>query len=145
VWVHADGWVFVADRECDRIQTFGSAGEFLGQWTDVQRPTDVCIDREELVYASELAWRRGDRSFVHGLMEEQWRPGRVSGLDPAGKVLTRWGVADLCAPRTLCLDSDGDLDVGEITHTLGARLGHVHSECHTLQRFVRADHNGRTS
>jgi DNA-binding beta-propeller fold protein YncE len=44
--VAADGHVFVTDRENDRIQIFSSDGKFLAQWTHVQRPTDVFIDRD---------------------------------------------------------------------------------------------------
>ena len=143
IWVDGDGRVLVADRENDRIQIFGPTGEFLDQWTDVQRPTDIFIDGDGLIHVSELAWRRGDRSFVHGEIQDSWRPGRVSVFDPAGKLLLRWGGADICAPgnfcapHTLCVDSHGDLYVGEAIYTFGTRPGHVPPGCHTLQKFAR--------
>src|SRR5436853_556591 len=81
VAVAADGRVFVADRENDRIQIFTADGQFVTQWTDVQRPTNVALDREGRVYVSELWWRVGQRSQVHGDVAED-QPGRVSVFDP---------------------------------------------------------------
>ncbi|MHB8992836.1 MAG: peptidyl-alpha-hydroxyglycine alpha-amidating lyase family protein, partial [Chloroflexota bacterium] len=64
IWVMPDGRVMVADRENDRIQFFSPTGEFLDQWTHVQRPTGLAMDREGLIYVSELWWRVGQKSFV---------------------------------------------------------------------------------
>ena len=65
-WVHTDGRVFVADRQNDRIQIFSSTGEFLTEWLDVQRPQDIFIDSNGLVYVGELVWRKGDISADGG-------------------------------------------------------------------------------
>ena len=46
--------MLVADRENDRIQIFSPDGAFLDQWTNVQRPTGLFVDRQGLVYVSEL-------------------------------------------------------------------------------------------
>ncbi|MFQ5841463.1 MAG: hypothetical protein ACE5I8_03410, partial [Thermodesulfobacteriota bacterium] len=43
ICIAADGRVLVADRENDRIQLFGPDGEYLDQWTHLQRPTDIFI------------------------------------------------------------------------------------------------------
>jgi len=90
VRVAADGRVLVADRENDRIQIFSPDGQFLEQWTDVQRPTNVAIDDAGNVYVSELWWRVGERSPVRGRIVED-RPGRVSVFGSAGGLLARWG------------------------------------------------------
>ena len=42
--VHADGRVFVCDRENDRIQIFSPDGEYLTEWTDTRRPTHLVFD-----------------------------------------------------------------------------------------------------
>jgi len=144
IWVAPDGRVLVADRENDRIQFFSPTGEYQDQWTDVQRPTDIYIDRGRLIYVSELAWRSGQVSFVHGKMPEN-RPSRVSIFDPKGKLLLRWGSADGCAPgnfwapHTLCVDSFGDLYVGEVVYSFSGlgKAGLVSQDCHTLQKFAR--------
>lgn len=140
VAVAADGRVLVADRENDRIQLFSPEGQFLEQWTDVQRPTNVAVDGAGRVYVSELWWRVGQRSQMHGEILED-RPGRVSVFDAAGRVLARWGGPDRCAPgnfaapHDIALDSRGDLYVAEVTHTFAGRAGLVPPDCHTFQKF----------
>lgn len=144
IWVSKDGRVFVADRENDRIQIFDLEGKFLGQWTDVQRPTDICIDRNGLVYVSELAWWVNQQSFVHGVIDKQL-PGRVSVFDLGGRVLQRWGGEDGCAPgnfwapHSICVDSHGDIYVGEVVYSFSGagKAGLVPAACHTVQKFVR--------
>ena len=142
VFVAHDGRVLVADRENDRIQFFSPEGDYLDQWTHVQRPTDIYIDRDGLVYVSELWWRVGQSSFVHGSIKHDL-PGRVSVLDLKGNVLLRWCSADRCAagnfiaPHTLCVDSRGDLYVGEVTYTFGVKNGLVPADAHTFQKFMR--------
>jgi hypothetical protein len=142
VWIATDGRVLVADRENDRIQIFSPDGEFIEQWTDVQRPTGIYIDRAGLVYVSELWWRPGQRSYVHGAIEDD-RPGRVSIFDLSGKLLKRWGGPDrcapgnFCAPHDICADSHGNVYVAEVTYTFAAKAGLVPPDCHTLQKFAR--------
>ncbi len=142
IWIAADGRVLVADRENDRIQIFSLEGDFLGQWTDVQRPTGIYVDRDGLVYVSELWWRPGQRSYTRGVIEED-RPGRVSVFDLNGKVLARWGSADrcapgsFCAPHDICADSRGNVYVAEVTYTFAAKAGLVPPDCHTFQKFTR--------
>jgi hypothetical protein len=142
IWVHADGRVLVADRENDRIQIFSPDGEFLDMWTDIQRPTQIFVGRDQLIYVSELWWHVGQTSYVHGKFETA-RPGRVSVLDDSGRVLARWGDADACAagsfvaPHGLCVDSRGDLYVAEVTWTFAVSRGLAPPDCHTFQKFAR--------
>lgn len=142
VFVARDGRVLIADRENDRIQFFSPEGEYLDQWTHVQRPTDLYIDRGGLVYVSELWWRVGQSSFVHGPIKYDL-PGRLSVFDLDGNLLLRWCSADRCAagnfiaPHTLCVDSRGDLYVGEVTYTYAVKNGLVPADAHTFQKFMR--------
>jgi len=134
--------VFVADRENERIQIFTLDGEFVREWTDVQRPTDVFVDGHGLVYVSELGWRSGDRSFRRG-PQGAFVPGRMSIFDVAGTLLARWGGPDVCAPGNLCaphalaVDSHGDLYVAEVIASFAGRRGLVPPTCHTFQKFAR--------
>jgi DNA-binding beta-propeller fold protein YncE len=140
--VDRDGRVLVADRENDRIQIFGPDGEFIGLWTDVQRPTQLFIDNDDRIFVSELWWHVGQFSYALGKID-QARPGRVSVLDGQGNVLTRWWSEDACAsgsfvaPHGLCVDSRGDLYVAEVTWTFAVSRGLAPSDCHTLQKFAR--------
>ena len=137
-----DDRVFVTDRENDRIHIYTRDGKLLDTWTHVQRPTDICFGKDGYVYVSELWWRVGQSSFVHGTIK--WDlPGRVSIFDAQGNVITRWGGADreapgyFVAPHTLCLDSRGDMYVGEVTWTFGVSRGGVREDAHTFQKFAR--------
>ena len=56
VWCTNDGRILVADRENDRIQIFDAEGRYRSEWTQIQRPTDIYIDSNGLIYITELAW-----------------------------------------------------------------------------------------
>jgi len=113
--------IWVTDRENSRIQIFDTEGEFLEEWTDLIRPTDVAIDGDT-VYVAELCKRLG-----------------VFTLD--GELLTRWGNEDhpaddplFVAPHSVAVDSNGDLYVGEVSYTYnGTDRG-----ARTVQKFARS-------
>ncbi|HEY9593696.1 MAG TPA: peptidyl-alpha-hydroxyglycine alpha-amidating lyase family protein [Spirochaetia bacterium] len=94
--------VWVVDRENSRIQIFDARGGFLGQWTDLIRPTDLCIDSDDVVYVSELCARVSiftiDGTLLARLTNEN---------DPADKPM-------FIAPHTVAVDAKGDLYVGEL-------------------------------
>jgi sugar lactone lactonase YvrE len=122
VFVLGDERVLVADRENDRIQVFDAEGRFLEIWDDVQRPTDMTVDADGLIYVSELAWWPGERSWIDGPVYSQ-KPGRISVLDSNGRPLWRWlsegdGRDPGCflAPHGLAFDSRGDLYVSETAY-----------------------------
>jgi len=142
IGISSDGRVFVADRENDRIQIFSRDGQFLDMWTHVQRPTDIYFDRDGRVYVSELWWRAGQSSFTHGKINYDL-PGGVRVLDLQGNLLLHWCSADreapgnFVAPHAICVDSCGDLYVGEVTWTFGVSLGGVREDAHSFQKFAR--------
>jgi len=139
--VAADGRVLVADRENDRIQIFSPDGKYLAEWPAL-RPTDLCIGPDGYVYVSELGRRPGPRPCNLGDAPEQ--PGRVSVLDPNGRVVASFGASetDRCAagnfvaPHCIAVNSKGELFVGEVTYTIGVRPGLVGADCHTFQKFA---------
>lgn len=140
-WVHTDGRVFVADRENDRIQIFGPTGEYLAEWTDVQRPQDIFI-RDGLVYVGELVWRKHAVSSRRGPIAEE-EPSRMSIFDLEGNVLLRWSDPDptkdgyFIAPHGIWVDDEGSIYVAEVTDTIGVRPGLAPPDAHTFQKFAR--------
>ena len=138
--VASDGRVFVCDRENDRLQIFSPDGEYLTEWTDTQRPTHIVFDPQGRAYVSELWWHKGQTSQRHGPITES-RYGRVTVYDPDGKVLTRWGTPDACAPGSfaaphgIAVDTRGDIYVSEVTWTFAVSRGLVPAGCHTFQKF----------
>jgi DNA-binding beta-propeller fold protein YncE len=137
-----EGTVYVADRENSRIQLFTYSGKFLGEWTDVVRPTQLFIDSRSNVYVSELGWRAGlfPRTSPPG---PGAAGGRVSVFNRQGELQARWGggdnpceVGDFYAPHDIWVDSRGDLYVSEVIMSAGGYRGLVPRGCHTLQKFA---------
>lgn len=121
IWADKQDRVWVADRENNRIQIFDNRGKFLTQWTGFLRPTDIVMDKDEVVYISELTRR-------------------ISILDSSGQVLARWGcevkdpATDLfVGPHTAAVDSRGDLYIGDVAMTIGK----VDRGARTIQKFAR--------
>lgn len=121
--LRVDRWdrVWVPDRENNRIQIFTTDGDFLTQWTDVTRPTDLCIDDADVVYVSEL-------------------PRRISIFTMDGALVARWGNEGhdaqnplFIAPHAIAIDSHGDLYVGEVAMTTAK----VDRGSRTIQKFHR--------
>jgi DNA-binding beta-propeller fold protein YncE len=112
VWVDRGERVFIIDRENHRIQIFDSEGRYLTEWGDFVRPQGIFVDANDIVYVVEA------------------RPGiRIMTLD--GEVLGGWTDAGdgpgqfRQFPHSVCVDSRGDIYVGEVT---GHKL---------FQKFVR--------
>ena len=141
-----EGRLAVADRENDRVQFFDRSGAFLGEWTGLQRPTDLAFGPDGRAFVAEL-WRPpGNRGFVAGGDPGTDRPSRMSVLGPDGAVDARWGAStvdrkapgNFVAPHGVAFDSTGDLYVAEVTYTFGieaGRVGEDHAD-HQLQKFV---------
>ena len=64
-----DGWVYVADRENQRIQVFDKNGKFETQWKNMARPCGLYIDQsgDQKVYVGELGVAIGPNSQAYGL------------------------------------------------------------------------------
>lgn len=142
IGISPDDRVFVTDRENDRIQIFTRDGQLMDIWTHVQRPTDIAFDKDGRVYVSELWWRVGQSSFTNGKIKYDL-PGGVRVLDLQGNLLLHWCSADreapgnFVAPHTLCVDSRGDLYVGEVTWTFAVSRGVAGENAHSFQKFTR--------
>lgn len=134
--------IFVADRENCRLQLFTTEGEFIEDWTDLARPCEVFIDRDNFVFVAELGWRAG--MFPWMTADPTKTGGRLSIFNSKGELQARWGggdtpcaPGDFFAPHDLWIDSQGSLYVGEVTMSAGGYDGVVPPDCHTLQKFVK--------
>jgi len=112
-----DGWVYVADRENNRVQVFDGHGHFETQWTGLQRPCAMCIEPhgQGNLYIGELArFRPAD-----ALNADQGP--RISVLRPDGQMAARLGggrpglsPAGFFAPHGIAVDSLGSIFLGEV-------------------------------
>ena len=121
IWVDREDRVWISDRENSRVQIFDTEGKLLDIWTDLWRPTQVCIDADDTVYISELCRR-------------------ISIFTTDGKLLARWGNEShsleaplLVGPHVIGVDSRGDIYVGEVATTFGK----VDRGARTIQKFRR--------
>ena len=134
-----DGWVYVADRENQRMQVFDRNGKFETQWINMAKPCGLFIDQSsELVYVGELGVAIGPNSQAYGLGP------RVSIMDTKGKTLARLGdgpeginPGQFTAPHGVCVDSHGDIYVGEVAWTHSRRYANPPDEIRSLQKLVR--------
>jgi DNA-binding beta-propeller fold protein YncE len=139
--------VYVADRENNRIQIFTPSGEFLEQWTDVARPTEVFVDPQDNVFVSELGWRAA--LFPWHVPPPQAPAGRLSIFDRDGRLLARWGggndptaPGDFLAPHDVWVDRAGDIYVSEVLQAGGFVRASYSRDGHFLQKFTRIRPSG---
>jgi DNA-binding beta-propeller fold protein YncE len=133
------GWVYVADRENHRIQVFDANGKFETQWVNMARPCGLYIDQaHDVAYVGELGVAIGSNAQANGVGP------RISLYDTKGNVLARLGnkpegeaSGQFIAPHGICIDSRGDIYLGEVswTHT-GSRLNPPR-ELRSLQKLAR--------
>lgn len=138
-----DGSVIVADRENGRLQFFSPDGEFLAEWGGIARPCQVTLGEAGNYYVAELGFRAGMWPGTTAPTPNA-TGGRVSVFNPTGRLIARWGggddpasPGDFFAPHDLCIDSRGDLYVGEVVWSGGGNRGVVPPDCHALQKFTR--------
>ena len=142
VCIHPDGRLLVADRENERIQVFDLDGEFVEQWTDLQRPAGLAVDSEGYIYVAENAWRAGERTFRRGIVPEIVQ-GHVSILDPKGRRVALLGLPDgegpatFWAPHGICVDSRGDIYLAEVVASHWGKAGGIPAGSHSLQKLER--------
>jgi DNA-binding beta-propeller fold protein YncE len=114
-----DGWVYVADRESHRVQIFDGNGKFETQWTNVHRPSGMCMTfgKCPLCYVGEIG------PYLSVNREYPNLGPRVSILDTKGNVMARLGrthdgvgqePGQFMSPHGIAVDSRGDIYVGEV-------------------------------
>src|SRR5579863_1344546 len=112
------GWVYVADRENNRVQIFDDRGHFETQWAGLQRPCAMCIEprRQGNLYIGELA-----PFYPREMLQADQGP-RISIIERDGYLAARLGGrgpglsrTEFFAPHGIAVDSLGNIFLGEVT------------------------------
>ena len=102
----SQGRIFVADRGNSRVQIFDSSGKFVAEWKQFGRPSDVNIDKNDVIYvADDQSNQNNNPGFKTGIRIGSAKDGRVTafiptpsaeatpegvGFDDAGNVFGSW-------------------------------------------------------
>lgn len=142
IWIHTDGRMFVCDRENSRVQIFSQTGEYLGGWTMVGRPNELCIDKNNYVYMAVRHSTAGQRTMAGQIMSETCPP-HFSIRDLEGNELARFGGSERGEPGSftsahgICIDSHGDIYIGENGKQALSRIGRYRPDYRPLKKFIR--------
>jgi hypothetical protein len=135
--VDSAGLVYVADRENSRVQIFNAKGEYLREWTFLNRPYDIFIDDQDMLHIAEGGFHNYMMKRSEGPLPahdetmiyppEGHSPiARVTVCDPEAKIHSQVGgenpvlPGNFVAPHGIWADKRGDLYVGEVVVNAGA-------------------------
>lgn len=97
------GRVYVADRVNNRIQIFSPDGKFVAEWKQFGRPSDIVIDKNDLIYVNDAqSADKTNPGFQQGIRIGSVKDGKVTAFIP--QTDPRIG-----APEGLGVDGDGNI------------------------------------
>ena len=142
----ADGWVYVADRENHRIQVFDGNGRFEAQWCDnLHRPCALYMENlgngaKPICYIGELGPGTSQNGAYPNIGHRiVIRDGDGVELGRFGDPVMGEGPGQFIAPHGLCLDSNRNLYVAEVSWTIMGRRIEPPREMRSLQKLVKLD------
>ncbi len=118
VVVDEDEYVYVADRENNRVQVFDGKGRFEACWNQVFKADGMCTDSNGIFYVGELVGMHDTNAIGH----------RITILSKFGRRLARIGSktqgdgpGEFNAIHGMAADSQGNLYVAEVSYTMRGR------------------------
>jgi outer membrane protein assembly factor BamB len=136
-----EGWVYVADRENNRVQVFDGNGKYETQWNNMHRPCALYMDttkKDPICYIGELGPGLGVNKDAPNLGN------RIDIYDKKGKRLARLGdilpgekPGQFIAPHGLAIDSSGDIYLGEVSWTIMGQRLQPPREMRSLQKLKK--------
>jgi len=137
IGVDSAGLVYVCDRENSRVQIFTPEGEYLREWTFLNRPYDIFIDDQDMMHIAEGGFHNYMMKRSEGPLPAHdqtmiYPPcghspiARVTVCDPDGEIAAQVGgenpvlPGNFVAPHGIWADKRGDLYVGEVVVNAGA-------------------------
>jgi outer membrane protein assembly factor BamB len=136
-----EGWVYVADRENNRVQVFDGNGKYETQWNNMHRPCALYMDttkKDPICYIGELGPGLGVNKDAPNLGN------RIDIYNKKGKRLARLGdilpgekPGQFIAPHGLAIDSSGDIYLGEVSWTIMGQRLQPPRELRSLQKLKK--------
>jgi hypothetical protein len=132
-----DDFVYVADRENNRVQVFDRDGHLEAIWHDIYRPSAMAF-HGGLIWCGELL------HDPHPLLADCTTMGhRISIFSKNGRLIARLGSevegdgpGEFIAPHGITVDSQGNVYVGEVSYTeKGRRLEKVFTSLRRLKNL----------
>ncbi len=118
VVVDEDEYVYIADRENNRMQVFDGRGRLEAVWHDIYKADGLCRDRDGLFYVGELVGMHDTNDLGH----------RITVLSKLGRRLARLGSTvqgdgpgEFNAIHGCAADSAGNLLIAEVSYTMRGR------------------------
>ena len=108
----AQGRLFVADRENNRIQIFDQDGNFIAEWRQFGRPSDVFIDKRDLIYVTDSQSNDATNpGFKRGIRIGNAKDGTVTAFipDPRPYDPKAIGVGTGTGAEGVAADGDGNV------------------------------------
>jgi NHL repeat len=132
-----DDFVYVADRENNRVQVFDRDGHLEAIWHDIYRPSAMAF-HGGLIWCGELL------HDPHPLLADCTTMGhRISIFSKNGRLIARLGSevegdgpGEFIAPHGITVDSQGNVYIGEVSYTeKGRRLEKVFTSLRRLKNL----------
>ena len=102
------GRVYVADRSNNRIQIFEPDGKFVAEWKQFGRPSEVAIDRNDMLYvADSQSTTATNPGFKQGIRVGNIKDGKVMAFIPF----------ETGAPEGVGVDDQGNVYGGQVAET----------------------------
>jgi hypothetical protein len=99
----SQGRIFVADRGNSRVQIFDSNGKFVAEWKQFGRPSDVAIDKNDVIYVTDdQSDQTRNPGFKNGIRIGSAKDGTVSAFIPTTN-------AEIGAPEGVGFDDAGNV------------------------------------
>jgi sugar lactone lactonase YvrE len=99
----SQGRIFVADRGNSRIQVFDSNGKFVAEWKQFGRPSDVSIDKNDVIYVTDdQSNQTTNPGFKNGIRIGSAKDGKVTAFIPTVN-------AEIATPEGVGVDNAGNV------------------------------------
>ena len=133
-----DDYVYVCDRENNRVQVFDQDGHVEAVWHDIYRPSGICF-HDGLLWVGELL------HDPHPLLADCHMVGhRLSVFTPHGRLVARLGSevegdgpGEFIAPHGVAADSQGNVYIAEVSFTEKGRRSDPQVVYKSLRRLKK--------